>query len=55
MKEERLSALACLSIEKEIASSIDLDLVVDTFSKLPNLRNAAKAELEEKNKRKILL
>ena len=53
MKEERLSALAILSIERAISKSIDLELVVDTFARMPNLRDASKANLLEKNARKI--
>lgn len=38
MTEERLSALASLAIERELANSLDMDAVVDTFARIPSLR-----------------
>jgi hypothetical protein len=38
MTEERLSALATLAIERELANSLDMDVVVDTFARIPSLR-----------------
>ena len=32
MSEERLSNLTLLSIEKDLSSSLDLDMIVDTFA-----------------------
>jgi hypothetical protein len=40
MTEERLSALATLAIERELANSLDMDVVVDTFARIPALRKS---------------
>ena len=38
MTEDRLSALSNINIETDLAKNIDLDELVDIFSKTPNLR-----------------
>ena len=38
MKEERLSGIAILNIESEVARQIDVDEVVNIFAKMPSLR-----------------
>lgn len=56
MTEDRLSALSCLSIEKELARSIDVEQVVNTFAKLPDICDVkAKPIEEDRNCRKIEL
>jgi len=39
MAEQRLSTIALLNIENELAKKIDLDKMVDVFAKLPSLRD----------------
>ena len=39
MTEDRLSALSNINIETDLAKNIDLDELVDIFSKMPNLRD----------------
>jgi hypothetical protein len=46
MGEERLSSLAMMSIERELAQDIDLEKVIDKFSKLPHLRLNKNVECE---------
>ena len=41
MLESRLSGIAVLNIENELAKNINYDEVVDTFKTLPSLRDAA--------------
>jgi len=41
MVEQRLSGIALLNIENELAKNIDYDKVVDTFKTMPPLRDAA--------------
>ena len=41
MVEQRLSGIALLNIENELAKNIDNDKVVDTFKTMPPLRDAA--------------
>ena len=38
MSQERLSSLALISIESDLASNIDFDTVIDTFSRMSNRR-----------------
>ena len=38
MSESRLTNLALLSIERELANDLDFDCVVDTFSNMKNRR-----------------
>jgi hypothetical protein len=38
-KEDRLSALSNINIENDLAKNIDLDELVDIFSRMPNLRD----------------
>ena len=54
MKEQRLSAIATLSIECDLAKNINIDEVVDTFAKLPSLRDQL-GELSNDNKRRMQL
>ena len=43
MVENRLSGIAVLNIENELAKNIDYDNVVDIFKTVPSLRDAALA------------
>ena len=43
MKEQRLSTIALMNIESQLAKDIDIDSVVDTFAKLPSLRDTDSA------------
>ena len=54
MKEQRLSAIAVLSIECDLAKNVDMDELVDIFAKLPSLRDKD-GELANGNKRRIQL
>jgi hypothetical protein len=39
IKEDRLSALSNINIENDLAKNIDLDELVDSFSRMPNFRD----------------
>ena len=54
MTEKRLSAIANLAIEADMAKLLDFDKVVNIFSKLPSLRDNS-APLSDTNLRRILL
>ena len=43
MVKQRLSGIAVLNIEHELAKKIDYDKVVDIFKTVPSLRDAALA------------
>ena len=54
MIEQRLSSIALLNIESELARNIDVDAIVDIFAKLPSLRQTA-VPLAETHKRRLEL
>jgi hypothetical protein len=41
MGEQRMSSIALLNTESEMAKTVDLDQVVDIFAKLPSLRDTS--------------
>jgi len=56
MKEDRLSGIANLTVENEVAKRIDIDEVVNIFAKMPSLRdNHNTDDLEDKNARRLQL
>ena len=56
MKEERLSGIANLTVESEVAKEIDVDEVVNTFAKMPSLRDCHNTgELGQVNARRLQL
>ena len=56
MKEERLSDIANLTVESEVAKEIDVDEVVNTFAKMPSLRDCHNTgELGQVNARRLQL
>jgi len=54
MTEQRLSCIALLSIESELTNSIDVNQLVDIFTKLPSLRDTT-GELATTNVRRLEL
>ena len=54
MKEERMSGIANLTIESEIAKQIDVDEVVSIFARMPSLRENA-GDLAPNNARRLQL
>lgn len=54
MAEQRLSTIALLNIESELAKKIDLDKMVDVFARLPSLRDAS-GGLADTNARRLEL
>ena len=54
MSENRPSDIAILDIESELACSIEYDELVDTFAKLPTLRDCCTA-ISEGHARKLPL
>ena len=52
MTEQRLSAIANLAIEADMAKSLDFDKVVNIFAKMPSLRDSL-GSLSDKNLRRI--
>jgi hypothetical protein len=56
MKEERLSSLANLSLESELAKNINYDELIDIFCRLPQLReHGSDVTLSSANCRKVAL
>jgi hypothetical protein len=54
MGEQRMSSIALLNTESEMAKTVDLDQVVDIFAKLPSLRDTS-GELNAANVRRLEL
>jgi len=54
MAEQRLSTIALLNIENELAKKIDLDKMVDVFARLPSLRDTC-GGLADTNSRRLEL
>ena len=54
MGEQRMSSIALLNTESEMAENVDLDQVVDIFAKLPSLRDTS-GELNAANVRRLEL
>ena len=54
MGEQRMSSIALLNTESEMAKNVDLDQVVDIFAKLPSLRDTG-VELSAANVRRLEL
>ena len=54
MTEQRLSAIANLAIEADMAKLLDFDKVVNIFAKMPSLRDCS-ANLSDKNLRRMRL
>jgi hypothetical protein len=54
MGEQRMSSIALLNTESEMARNVDLDQVVNIFAKLPSLRDTG-GELSAANVRRLEL
>jgi len=52
MEEQRLSNISILNIENDLLCDIDLEEVVDTFAKIPSLRDNT-TELADNNCRRL--